>query len=288
MKTSPIIILATFWNEIDWVDIALKQIDAINPLEVILCDGCFDNNVTPEYSTDGTREILTTYVSRKKNTQLVSPVRTSRSSAFFQLFQAHNKLPLYHYLYPSRLFSSVRGMKKSQYRINQALTFNKMISLSKYWTDGRWFMCYDADQFYSDETIQTFFDLENVPEYCQIHAKERTFFTDFTRYTTEYEKRLWNNFPHKIYPNTIIVPTRDIYLEHFIERKTYKESCKSLYVGEYFHYKFTSRERFDMGYRLGDRKKPYLNNLKIKKMHLKDHPSLIQSNYKKLCDSFSL
>jgi len=40
-------------------------------------------------------------------------------------------------------------------------------------------------------------------------AEERTFFTSFDSYTTEYEQRTYNNMPHNIYPDTMIQPTRD-------------------------------------------------------------------------------
>lgn len=52
-----IVLFATYWNEIEWIRASLAQIDAINPTELIICDGCFDP-LWPNYSTDGTREII--------------------------------------------------------------------------------------------------------------------------------------------------------------------------------------------------------------------------------------
>ena len=129
-----IILLATYWDEIDWIKPSLEQIDKINPIEVIICDGCFDPKIKNPHSTDGTREIIAEWVAKHDNARLISPIRTNKTRAFLRLFSLHNKLSFKNYLFPSRLFSAIGGLRKSNYRINQALTFNMMISLSKHWT----------------------------------------------------------------------------------------------------------------------------------------------------------
>ena len=56
-----IVLFATYWNEIEWIKSSLDQILKIDPIEIIICDGNFDPT-TPNYSTDGTREIIEKFV----------------------------------------------------------------------------------------------------------------------------------------------------------------------------------------------------------------------------------
>ena len=37
-----LVVFATYWNEIEWIRPSLAQIDRIDPMEIIICDGCFD------------------------------------------------------------------------------------------------------------------------------------------------------------------------------------------------------------------------------------------------------
>lgn len=271
-----IILFATYWNEIDWIKPSLEQIDKIKPVEIIICDGCFDPTV-PNYSTDGTREIIEKFVAKRNNARLISPIRVNRLQGLFWLFIAHNKLPKKHYFYLSRFVFSLLASRKSMYKVNQALTFNKMISLSKYWEPGKWFMNYDCDQFYSDEMI------ERIKKYCNkendlglLIGDELTFFENFERYTTEYEKRKFNNMPHRIYKNTWIIPTRGIVREFVLFYKYYIKCVKSKHIGHYFHYKFKkSKSRFEDGYKLGNRKKPDISKYKFENLKIK-HPEIVQ------------
>lgn len=285
-KRNNIILFGTFWNEKDWIKPSLEQIEKINPFEVILCDGCFDERY-PNKSTDGTREIIQEWASGRNNVQVISAVRAhSKIKSFLLLFRAHNKLPKTHYLYPTRFLSSLLGIRKNIYRINQALTFNEMISLSKQWKPGLWFMNYDCDQFYSDQIFSEFKSLDEDTSEILLTANEKTFLINFNSFTEEYDKRDFQNMPHKIFDNTTIVPTRDIYLEFFLQRKKYPLKYKERHVGYYYHYKIKSRDRFKKGYTLGDRKMPIAGNYSFKKISLEEHPSIIQKHYKKLSDRF--
>ncbi len=218
---------------------------------------------------------------------MISPVLIkNKAKAFQELVKGHSKLPSFHYLYPSRYLSALRGVRKSTYRINQALTFSKMISLSQRWKPDRWFMNYDCDQFYEDSMFPVFHSLnEKTPE-SQIVAGERTFFKDLDHFTEDYEKRDFNNLPHKIHSNTIIVPTRDIYLEGFYTRKKYSAKYKKKNIGKYFHYKIRNKSRFEAGYMVGDRKKPNTEAYSISKLSPKDHPAIIKKYYQQLRNRF--
>ncbi|USN54845.1 MAG: hypothetical protein H6765_10380 [Candidatus Peribacteria bacterium] len=45
--------------------------------------------------------------------------------------------------------------------------------------------------------------------------------TDFSTYTNEYDPRVFNNMPHRIYKNTFVKPTRDNHREYAFSRKYY-------------------------------------------------------------------
>jgi len=277
MKKNNIILLATYWNEIDWIKPSLEQIDMINPLEIIICDGCFDPN-NPNYSTDGTSEIIKRFVAERDNAQMVSALRLSKINGVISLLKGNSKTKSYNILKPSRWLTALSSARKNVYRLNQATTFNYMISISKFWKPERWFMAYDVDQFYSDEMIKEFSITNEDNDYGLLTGKELTFFENFSKYTDEYEKREYNNMPHKIYPNTMIKPTRDPILESFFRRKKYIKAVESKRTGFYFHYKFNT-PRFQKGYDLGDRKKPNIMKYVSKTLKTKYHPNIIKKYF---------
>jgi len=290
MKESNLIIFATYWNEIDWIKPSLKQIEKLNPKEVIICDGCFDPRV-PNNSTDGTREVIKEWVSKRKNARMISAVRVSRTTAFCKMLRGHSKTHFLQLFSPARMKSLVLTLLTNIYRVNQALTFQKMITLSKEWNINGWFMCYDCDQFYSDDMIKKFIKEFNTNSNVGLLiGDELTFFEGFEKYTDRYEKRKYNNMPHKIFTNTNVIPTRgpvieDFSLKSFVFNKFilgefYINKVKSENVGKYFHYKFKfSHDRLNKGYALGDRKKPDTHKYALQKFK-GTHPEIIRKQFK--------
>lgn len=286
---SQLILLATYWNEIDWIKPSLEQIDLINPTEAIICDGCFDPEY-PIHSTDGTYEIIQDYVDNRSNAQFISPARVSRLNALTEMFKFYNYQNHLQKLYLSRLKNLVRTSRMHLYRVNQALTFNRMIHLSYKWSIGKWFMTYDCDQFYSDRIIDNLHYLHHFENYDLLTAKELTFIDSFDFYTTLFEHRTWNNMPHRIHYNTFIAPTRIIFLENPIKRSLYINTVKYKNLDYYFHYKFKSSTRQEHTYLVGDRSsenKSNMNHYKYKtcKLH-HNHPHIIQkymSQLQKIC-----
>jgi len=250
-----IILFATYWNSIDWIKESLEQIDLIDPAEIIICEGCFDLG-HHAHSDDGTLEVIESYIKRKEKARLVSPVRLNKFEGLIKIWGGNEKQSMIRRLMPARIKAVIRASLSHHYRINQALTFNKMISMSKHWKEGGWFMNYDCDQFYSDEVIDGFNLTNKHTDLGQLTASELTFFHDENKCTSEYEKRNFNNMPHKIFSNTAIVTTRDIVRENIFGFKYYRETEKSKYLGQYNHYKFSNTERFAQGYTVGDRVMP--------------------------------
>lgn len=275
MKYNNLIIFATYWNESDWIDASLKQIDALNPKEIVICDWCFDPKI-PNHSTDWTREKIEKWISKRDNAKLISAIRVPNKLVWFlRLFKWYKFNNLI------RLYSAFLAMIENIYRINQAITFNYMREISDKWKNWDWFMNFDADQFYSDETIKNIIKICNSKNnYWLMTAKEKTFFLNFLEYTQDYEKRTFNNMPHKIYSNTFVKPTRDNHREYFFSRKYYinDSNVKSIDVWTYNHYKFRikDKKRVSKWYTLWDRKSPILSNYSFKKYDWV-HPSIIKN-----------
>ena len=285
-----LIIFATYWNEKYWIRASLAQIEKINPVEVIICDGCFDPKV-PNYSTDGTRGIIKKFVSRHPNARMISALRPGFFHSAWLLLRGHRHLPWWTIFRPVRWKFLFKSLTLSSYRRNQAITFNYMISISSEWKPGIWFMTYDADQFYGDKMIEKIKEIVNDEEssFDLATGKEITFFGNFKQCTDSYEKRTYNNMPHRIYSDTLIQPTRGIIretkskkgflLKNLWSKHLYIFFAKTTDAGIYFHYKFNDPKRFDAGYQLGDRKKPDPRRCTTKKFS-GSHPEIIQKYFK--------
>ena len=259
MQNTNIIILATFWNEIEWIDASLAQIEKINPKEVIICDGNFDPSFENK-STDGTREKIIEFTKQTQiPTKFISAIRVKNKFLKGLNIFFNSGCPRASKWNLGRAKAAcVSQIKTNIYRINQSLTFANMCRLSKFWEIGRWVMTYDADQFYTDELIDAFaVTNDDKFDYDLISANELTFPNNFYEYTNEYEKRNWNNLPHKIKKNMAIYPTRHFMIENFFSAINYENISKNLHLGCYHHYKFRKNEKRKIdGYKLGDRKPP--------------------------------
>jgi hypothetical protein len=272
-----LIVLATYWNETDWVRPSLAQIERIDPIEVIICDGCFDMEY-PAPSTDGTREVIREFVSDRENARMISPVRCESLKGAYELWKGHDHSSQLRRFFPARLRRAVLSTRKHHYRVNQALTFNRMISLSQFWEEGRWFMTYDCDQFYRDDTIENIQREVNGDSDAELlTADERTFFQGFRHYTDEYEERTYNNMPHRIRSDTMIFPTRAVTTEGLFRTRYYADVVTTKHVGTYHHYKFEFEDRFEEAYQVGNRKPPEVDMYEMKPFE-GDHPSVIRNH----------
>jgi hypothetical protein len=276
MKNNNLIVFATYWNEIDWVETSLSQIALMDPIEVIICDGCFDEKYPP-YSTDGTREIILDFVNKYQKARIISPVRMNRIKHFINWLR-----PLPHENKIFTLFAKIELLKKiinnNIYRLNQAATFNYMIEISKYFKVGNWVMTYDCDQFYSDIMIEKFRNINYLKDNIKIlTGKEYTFFKDLYNYTDNYEQRDYNNFPHKITDTFRYIPTRLPVIAKNFRYYVYSSILSpdnKCFLGTYYHYKFKNIDRINLAYKLGNRQPPKKNF--IIKEFLGAHPSIIK------------
>ncbi|MDL2225208.1 glycosyltransferase [Eubacteriales bacterium OttesenSCG-928-M02] len=255
-SVSNIVVFATYWNEIEWIEPSLEQLCTINPKRAIICDGCFD----PKYhngSTDGTREVIDRFCANNPRFIRIEAIRKSKIQHIWDWLKFRN----YHVGPMGRIKAKLRGIKQllttNIYRINQMATFQHMLTNFSKICSGEWFMTYDCDQFYSDEIISIFRQIGEFGDYDILTCKEYTFFDAFDRYTDQYEKRDYNNMPHKFCHGMRFIPTRHPAVIHNDKYTTFSDvTDQKKYVGLVYHYHIKSSERKEAGYRLGDRKAP--------------------------------
>lgn len=271
-----LVLLGTYWNESEWIDRSLSQIDSIAPDLSILCDGCFDSTKTNR-STDGTRNKIEAYCDRNDNSHMFTAVRSSRYRSILYLLKFGLKRKFSFALF---YILAKHAFRTDKYRLNQAVTFCHMLELAlDKLGDDLWIMTYDADQFYDDSYVSKFKEIIkscNSSSLGLLTSKEKTFNKSFETYTESYEKRTWNNFPHKLYKNTIILPTRDIVLVNRFSIEKYIKRIDEKKLGYYFHYKFRiNKERELMTYQLGDRKPPSTERTDGEVKFTGQHPKVI-------------
>jgi len=270
------ILFATYWNEIEWIEASLEQIDKINPSEIIICDGCYDP-LKANRSTDGTREIIEQYVSERTNARLISAVRLTRFQHILNWMRSlpHEDINIFH---PAKIRFIRRFIRTNVYRLNQAATFNKMIKLSNGFDVGSWFMTYDCDQFYDDSMIEQFGQLSGLSS-NMLTSKEKTFFGSFDSFTMDYEKRDYNNMPHKIFADTRFIPTRHparIKDGQYVNCSDFEDNKQ--FSGYVYHYHVKSPGRISDGYSLGDRKPPEKLRTSTEKYTGK-HPEIVSKHF---------
>jgi hypothetical protein len=274
---SELILLASYWNECDWIDLSLEQIERLDPAEVIIADGCFDPR-RPDRSSDGTREKIEAFVRRRgESARLIDAVRIGRAEASVAMLRGLGRRGVSLRL-PRVVRALGQGTWRSLYRINQALTFGKMIQLSARWQPGNWVMTYDADQFYGDELLEELPEAIGSDDLGLLTATELTFRDTLEECTEHFESRTWNNMPHRIYRNTVVYPTRHFCLEGRLHARRYPEHVASKHIGSYFHYKFRGGQRAQEGYRLGDREPPRPEQWKGIQRFRGEHPRIIRDH----------
>ncbi len=267
-----LIVFATYWNEIDWVRASLAQIDRIDPREIIICDGCFDPR-QPNRSTDGTRDIIASYVNQRSHARMISARRLSRAGHYTDWLR---RLP---HEESAHLGARLRVARKFHrihlYRLNQMATFNHMIRIADHFRPGVWFMTSDSDQFYSDQALAAFAAVNSDTTIGMLTSKEYTFFGGFDRFTDSYETRDYNNMPHRIYADTRFIPTRHPARVVGGRYRIYTEFETKRYAGPAYHYHLRSPERVRAGYALGDRRPPAVERTRTRPFS-GNHPSIIR------------
>jgi hypothetical protein len=109
-------------------------------------------------------------------------------------------------------------------------------------------------------------------------SKEYTFFERFDRFTDAYEKRDYNNMPHRVFHDTRFIPTRHPARIVDGRYRIYTEFETKRYAGPAYHYHLRSEERKASGYALGDRRPPDEWRTRTKPFS-GEHPSIIREHF---------
>jgi hypothetical protein len=271
-----LVLFATYWNEIDWVRPSLAQIDRIDPMEIVICDGCFDPR-RPNRSTDGTREIIARFVDERPHARLIPAARLSRMAHYREWFRPlpHEEAGL---LTGAKARMARTFHRYHLYRLNQMATFNSMIRLARRFRPGAWFMTCDSDQFYGEETLRAFAQVNEEVPFNLLTSREYTFFGGFDRFTDAYETRDYNNMPHRIFPDTRFIPTRHPARVVDGRYRIYSEFESKRYAGPAYHYHLRPEERRAIGYALGDRRPPDESRTRTRPFS-GQHPSIIREYF---------
>lgn len=274
-------VIATYWNEIEWVEYSLRQIEMLDPDFVVLMDGNFDPSF-PISSSDGTRDKLLEFVANHENSIFWSVERLDypRASVDY-LFNLFNR-PIA-WLYPWRFCSSFSWMwRLNIYRLNQCINFSKALLASPFSEPGNWLMTVDADQYYSDDFYNIFSNCRDDRSIWLVSGNELTFLNDHKYFTRQHESRIYNNMPHRIFADTEFYPTRHLIRSSFFKYKLYNEFPDNILDGgNYFHYKFREdAERLALGYRLGDRKPLDPRRFVDIREYLGPHPLVVREKFR--------
>jgi len=254
-RSSSLILFASFWNERQFLDVSLRQLEAIDPAEILLSDGCFDPAL-PKQSKDGTLETLQEFVAQRSNARLVPAVRATRLTHLAKLMFWLAKTTDVPRAFVFSLLSQFRTT--SLYRLNQAETFNSMLEKSEHLKPGSWVSTFDADEFFSRDAIAKLRSLNGSADFDRGLTREVIVKRKGERTLIELTPniRTWNT-PHKVLSDIRFFPTRQIWRpEHGLSKNQPIGSSTDRFLGEFLHYKTRGAERAAATYQVGDRRAP--------------------------------
>lgn len=216
---SRLIILARYWNDLDFLQASINQIDYWDADLVYLSEGAWDQDFEPR-STDGTRELLEEYAKSKENTFVIDNIRANKN-----------------------------------YRINQANTSNLVMQLANC-QPGDWMMIIDVDQFYLKEHIDKIKKIiaEEGDNFDYFAYEVCNFLYNLNEYDRTYDTNQ-SRLPSKLVKGCCWVQTNHL----SVGSKTYDKSglVRKKVLDDIYalHYEgLRPRKRLNLRYSVGDRK----------------------------------
>jgi len=248
MSRGKFIIFYPCWNDIDWIEASLSQIEYWVPDELYLCEGCWDNKY-PARSTDGTREFIEEYQKNHDNVWIVDNIRDGK------------------------------------YRDNQVSTCKLILTLSEA-KPNDWIMYNASDVFYFKYTIDMYKNLMENSSMDYPIFEIWNFWDSITKYYPHKTKQAMN-LPHRVLKGTAFRDTCDITVngKHYHEsNKAMGIKVPTIAM----HYEgFREPERLKQKYNVGDRQSPvkWNNGVKLKKTKVwnGDHPEFAIPVLKQKC-----
>ena len=249
------VLIARYWNEIEWIRTSLKYILQWDPDKIIISEGNWSNHKSfagRENSNDGTAEIVRKFVMSDDRCMMLNGLRMSED-----------------------------------YRTNQAATCREALRLAGAGV-GDWFITIDCDSFVSESSISLLKGFMKDERWCYFPYIINHFFWDIET-CVKLRDIHGNLLPRRILPGSDFVNAN-----HFGLKGKYYTGCKfvpSLTLDEFgiegHHYLgIKSQQRIVDRYNMGDKLKwkPEILGYDKKRVPFTGkHPRIAQENLKILC-----
>lgn len=214
-----LILLARYWNDMDFLEASLKQVEFWDADKVFISEGAWDNCL-PARSTDGTREFLEEYVISKDNWFLLNNIRAD-----------------------------------DNYRINQANTSNLAMIFAD-WKPDDWMLIVDVDQFYLKDDIIEIKRMiaEEGNDFDFFTHQINNFFYDLNHYSVSFDTTQ-SRLPSRLVEGSHWIQTNHLAVKGILYKLSPQMRQRKLTKIQALHYEgLRSMDRLDLRYSVGDRK----------------------------------
>jgi len=214
-----LILLARYWNDMDFLKASLNQVSYWEADKVYLSEGAWDQNFL-QRSTDGTREILEEYAKNKDNVFIIDNVRDDIN-----------------------------------YRVNQAETSNLVMKLAK-WQPNDWMIQVDVDQFYTKAAIDTVKRMikEEGDQFDYFTHELSNFLYDLKHHQITLETSQ-SRLPSRLLEGSYWIPTNHLTLNGKLYRLVEQIRKRHLTDIRSLHYEgLRPKSKLTLRYSVGDRK----------------------------------
>jgi glutaredoxin len=241
-----LIIFAPVWNDMDWIDAMIKQIEYWSPNQLYFCEGCWDPKFSAR-SNDGTREYVDTYIKDKLNTYVVD------------------------------------NLRKDSYRENQANTIKMVMRLAEI-ESGDWVMYQSCDFYLFKKDIDLYkkYIRDNAFDYPRFEI--RNFWDTIKLYWPKMTNQSVN-LPWRFVTGAYWIPTCHLCVKGKQYHESPHVRQKTIVIKGYHYEGFRMSCRLKDKYAVGDRQSPVIwkNGVKIKKRRIYDglHPEFVRETLNK-------
>lgn len=247
ISKNKLIVIARYWNDIEWVEASLEHIDYWGADKVYICEGNWDQKFSAR-SVDGTREICQEWVRERDNACLIDNPRDNKN-----------------------------------YRINQANTSNMVMELAGA-KPGDWMMIIDCDHFYFKQDIDNFKKLMGNGTFSYPIFRTLNFYKNVVEYFDR-EDSNGTKLPYEILDKVKWIPTNHLSIGGKMYSQLGHVKSLRINFDAYHYVGLRLPNRLHDKYEIGDRKSPEVWKdgilLKNMKHYQGGHPEFVIPTLKK-------
>jgi hypothetical protein len=241
MPHNKLIILARYWNDIEWLYASLEHIDYWKADLVFIAEGNWDKKF-PGRSNDGTYDICKQWVEDKNNYYLIENPRDF-----------------------------------DNYRQNQAYVSNKIMEIAKI-QPGDWMLIIDCDHFYFKKDIDFFKEKMINNDFSYPIVSTLNFFYNISEYYETLDSN-GSKLPYRYLKNAMWIPTNHLSVNGKMYNEIPELISYKVPFYAYHYPGIRIKKRLIDKYNIGDRKSPvdYMGGklLKNLKSYNGDHPEFV-------------